>query len=79
MQAHRDAIDRGDDGYIDPVTGAFVFTAAYLAGPRLLQLRLPPLPLGRGRSYDDSRTTGARTGSRCNAALAERRPCVASR
>jgi hypothetical protein len=32
MTAHREAVDRGDDGYIDPVTGYFVFTAAYLAG-----------------------------------------------
>jgi Family of unknown function (DUF5522) len=32
MAAHREAIARGDDGYIDPVTGYFVFTAAYLAG-----------------------------------------------
>jgi hypothetical protein len=26
---HREAMARGDDGYIDPSTGLFVFTAAY--------------------------------------------------
>jgi Family of unknown function (DUF5522) len=29
--AHREAMARGDDGYFDPPTGLFVFTAAYLA------------------------------------------------
>jgi hypothetical protein len=32
VAAHRDALRNGDDGYSDPVTGLFVFTAAYLAG-----------------------------------------------
>jgi hypothetical protein len=27
---HDEAIARGDDGYVDPTTGLFVFTAAYL-------------------------------------------------
>ena len=37
---------QGDDGYTDPETGLFVFTAAYLAAPRhVLRLRLPALPL----------------------------------
>jgi len=31
MRAHRRALSQGDAGYIDPVTGCFVFTAAYLA------------------------------------------------
>jgi hypothetical protein len=29
--AHDRAVHDGDDGYIDPETGLFVFTAAYLA------------------------------------------------
>jgi len=28
--AHEDAMRKGDDGYADPETGLFVFTAAYL-------------------------------------------------
>lgn len=28
--AHEQAMRDGEDGYIDPVTGLFVFTAAYL-------------------------------------------------
>jgi len=28
-RVHRTAMERGDDGYIDPVSGLFVFTAAY--------------------------------------------------
>jgi hypothetical protein len=28
---HGRALAAGDDGYVDPVTGLFVFTAAYLA------------------------------------------------
>jgi Family of unknown function (DUF5522) len=31
LAAHTTALARGDDGYTDPVTGFFVFTAAYLA------------------------------------------------
>ena len=31
LEAHRDAMARGDAGYIDPRTGNFVFTAAHLA------------------------------------------------
>jgi hypothetical protein len=31
LAAHATALARGDDGYTDPVTGFFVFTAAYLA------------------------------------------------
>ena len=31
LTAHRDSIRHGDDGYVDPATGLFVFTAAYLA------------------------------------------------
>jgi hypothetical protein len=31
LAAHRDAMATGDDGYLDPVTGLFVFTAVYLA------------------------------------------------
>jgi len=31
LQAHHDAMERGDSGYLDPVSGYFVFTAAYLA------------------------------------------------
>ena len=30
LAAHEAALDRGDDGYLDPVTGLFVMTAAYL-------------------------------------------------
>jgi len=30
LAAHRRAIAAGDDGYLDPATGLFVFTAAYL-------------------------------------------------
>ena len=30
VAAHAKAIEAGDDGYLDPVTGLFVFTAAYL-------------------------------------------------
>jgi hypothetical protein len=29
--AHAKAIEAGDDGYLDPATGLFVFTTAYLA------------------------------------------------
>jgi Family of unknown function (DUF5522) len=32
LTAHRRALDAGDDGYSDPASGLFVFTAAYLAG-----------------------------------------------
>ena len=32
MEAHRRALDAGQDGYLDPVTGLFVMTASYLAG-----------------------------------------------
>ena len=31
ITAHRDALHNGDDGYLDPTTGLFVFTAGYLA------------------------------------------------
>jgi hypothetical protein len=31
LAAHRAAMDRGEPGYTDPVTGLFVFTAASLA------------------------------------------------
>ncbi|MGO9874532.1 MAG: DUF5522 domain-containing protein [Acidimicrobiia bacterium] len=31
MDAHREALSNGEPGYIDPVSGYFVFTAAYLA------------------------------------------------
>ena len=31
LAAHRAAIRNGDDGYADPATALFVFTAAYLA------------------------------------------------
>jgi hypothetical protein len=31
LERHREAMARGEDGYLDPATGAFVFTAAYLA------------------------------------------------
>ena len=31
LAAHQHALDAGEDGYLDPVTGYFVFTAAYLA------------------------------------------------
>jgi hypothetical protein len=31
LAAHAAALARGDDGYTDPVSGFFVFTAAYLA------------------------------------------------
>jgi Family of unknown function (DUF5522) len=31
IAAHTDALRNGDDGYNDPATGLFVFTAAYLA------------------------------------------------
>lgn len=31
LAAHRSAIDAGDNGYLDPDTGFFVFTAAWLA------------------------------------------------
>jgi len=30
LRAHEDAMRAGDDGYVDPSTGLFVFTAAYL-------------------------------------------------
>jgi hypothetical protein len=30
-RAHQAAIDAGDAGYLDPGTGLFVFTAAFLA------------------------------------------------
>ncbi len=29
LQCHADAIEQGQDGYIDPVSGYFVMTAAY--------------------------------------------------
>jgi hypothetical protein len=32
MRAHREALERGESGYLDPLSGYFVFTAAYLAG-----------------------------------------------
>jgi len=31
LAAHDAAVDDGADGYLDPVTGLFVFTAVYLA------------------------------------------------
>ena len=31
VAAHAKAIEAGDDRYLDPVTGLFVFTATYLA------------------------------------------------
>jgi hypothetical protein len=31
LAAHRQAMVAGEDGYSDPVTGLFAFTAAYLA------------------------------------------------
>jgi hypothetical protein len=31
IQAHREAMERGEPGYADPTTGYFVFTAAHLA------------------------------------------------
>jgi hypothetical protein len=31
MARHDEAVARNEDGYIDPETGLFVFTAAYLA------------------------------------------------
>jgi hypothetical protein len=31
MAAHAEAVERGDPGYLDPVTGLFCLTAAYLA------------------------------------------------
>lgn len=30
-RAHEEAVDRGDEGYLDPDTGLFVMTAAALA------------------------------------------------
>ena len=30
LAAHRDAVAAGEAGYLDPATGLFVFTAAYL-------------------------------------------------
>ena len=39
LAAHRRAIAAGDDGYLDPVTGLFVFTAAYLAELRHAEMR----------------------------------------
>jgi hypothetical protein len=32
LDAHRAALTAGEPGYIDPVSGLFVFTAAYLTG-----------------------------------------------
>jgi hypothetical protein len=32
MNAHREALERGEPGYVDPISGNFVFTAQYLAG-----------------------------------------------
>ena len=32
LAAHRAAVDAGEDGYLDPATGLFVLTAAYLRG-----------------------------------------------
>ena len=29
-RAHREALEHGEDGYIDPQTGLFVMTSAYL-------------------------------------------------
>ena len=31
LAAHAAALDRGDPGYVDPVTGLFALTAAFLA------------------------------------------------
>jgi hypothetical protein len=31
LEAHRAALSAGVDGYTDPISGLFVFTAAYLA------------------------------------------------
>lgn len=31
LAAHQEALKRGDPGYLDPETGLFVLTAAYLA------------------------------------------------
>ena len=31
LSAHQRALDAAEDGYLDPDTGYFVFTAAYLA------------------------------------------------
>jgi hypothetical protein len=31
LAAHRAALDAGDAGYVDPVSGLFVLTAAFLA------------------------------------------------
>jgi Family of unknown function (DUF5522) len=31
LRRHAAAVDAGEPGYLDPVTGLFVFTAAYLA------------------------------------------------
>jgi hypothetical protein len=31
LSAHDEAVARGEDGYLDPATGLFVMTAAYLA------------------------------------------------
>lgn len=31
MAAHNAALETGEDGYLDPATGYFVFTAAFLA------------------------------------------------
>lgn len=31
IAAHDAAVAAGEDGYVDPLTGLFVFTAAYLA------------------------------------------------
>lgn len=31
LECHARAMDAGDDGYLDPASGLFVFTAAYLA------------------------------------------------
>ncbi len=31
VERHARAMDAGEDGYLDPATGLFVFTAAYLA------------------------------------------------
>lgn len=32
LAAHRAAVEAGEPGYLDPETGLFVMTAAYLAG-----------------------------------------------
>ena len=46
LAAHRRALDAGEDGYLDPATGRWSFTAGLPLGPRhLLRQRLPPLPL----------------------------------